>query len=108
MVFYCFKGHGSKDLDILRLTIKTRWYVRCTYIWQLDDEYSSCCIEPSGPLNTCDDGNSGTNEPTLIEIWSKHLDANLSQGRSNLLGSFHLCYTGEELLIFEERMQGFI
>jgi hypothetical protein len=39
------------------------------------------CTEPSTPLSTCDAGNSRTNEPTLIEIWSKHLDANLSQGR---------------------------
>jgi len=64
--------------------------VRCTYIWQLDEEYSSCRIEPSSPLNACDAG-SGTNEPTFIEIWSKLLDANLSQGRNNLLDSFHLC-----------------
>jgi hypothetical protein len=56
----------------------------------VDDEYYSCWIEPSSPLNACDVGNSGTNEPTLIEIWSKLLDANLSQGENNLLDSFHL------------------
>jgi hypothetical protein len=62
-------------------------------MWQLDDEYSPCCVEPSSPLNVYDEiaGNSGTNEPTLIEICSKLLDENLSQVRTNLLDPLHLC-----------------
>jgi hypothetical protein len=52
---------------------------------QLNDEYNCYCIEPPSPPNVCEEivGNSATNEPTLIEICKKLLNANLNQGRTN-------------------------
>jgi hypothetical protein len=55
--------------------------VRHTCMSQSNDEYYCCCIEPPSPLNVCEEivGNSATNEPTLIEICNKLLNANMSQ-----------------------------
>jgi hypothetical protein len=73
-------------------------------MWQLNDEYSCCCIEPRNPTHICEeiDGNrssatSPTREPTLIKICSKLLDANMSQGRISPLDSLHLCQNDEQL-----------
>jgi len=59
-------------------------------MWQWNDEYSCCCIEPPSPLKVGEEiaGNNATNEPTLIEICSKLLNASMSQGRTNPLDSF--------------------
>jgi hypothetical protein len=73
-------------------------------MWQLNDEYSCCCIEPRNPIHVYKeiDGNrssatSPTREPTLIKLCSKLSDANLSQGRISPLDSLHLCQTDEQL-----------
>jgi hypothetical protein len=69
--------------------------VRCTCMWQLDNEYSCCCIEPQSPINVGkeNDDNSATREPTLIKICSQLLDANMSQGRTSPSDSLHLSKT---------------
>ncbi len=89
----CFK-------HIIRFDIKPWWYVRCTCMWQLGDEYSCCCLEPPSPLNVCEEINS--NSRTLIIsiareaiyklffIYSKLLDANLSQVWTSPWDSQHL------------------
>jgi hypothetical protein len=58
-------------------------------MWQLEDEYSCCCLELTSTLNVCEEIDS--NSRTLIIsiareaiskfffIYSKLLDANLSQ-----------------------------
>jgi len=89
-----------------RFHIKDMIICEMNCMWQLDDEYSCCCIEPQNPTHVCEeiDGNrssttsaiessatSPTGELTLIKICSKLLDANLSQGRISPLDSLHLC-----------------
>jgi hypothetical protein len=56
-------------------------------MWQWNDEYSCCCIEPPNPLKVCGEiaGNNATNEPTLIETCSKLLNASMSQGSTGFL-----------------------
>jgi hypothetical protein len=73
-------------------------------MWQLDDEYSWCCIEPQNPIHVCEEIDSNrssatrpTRELTFIKICRKLLDANLSEGRISPLDSLHLCQTHEQL-----------
>ncbi len=61
--FWCLRHVRFDKKDVMV-------YVRHTCMWQLDDEYSCCSIEPQSPIiNICEeiDNNSATREPTLIK-----------------------------------------